>query len=250
MLKKIIFSVLFISGVTSSNLHSETLNLSTVAHSTSTEAVSAQTFIHNICKENFPSLQPEAFIYALSGYYKLRETGKIEQKRYLTIVDFSKPSDMERFFVIDLQNMKIAFKTLVAHGKNSGEVYAENFSNEPESFKSSLGFYLTGETYIGKNGLSLKLDGLEDGYNSNARERGVVIHAAEYVSSDYILSNGRLGRSQGCPALPAAYNDKIVHTIKGGSVLFIYNPNYSYLKHSKYLKIDDYDCLADLLSQK
>jgi hypothetical protein len=247
MWKKIIFSLLFISGVTSSNLHSETLNLATIENTSAVEAVSAQAYIQQICKEKFPSLNTEAFVYALSGYYKLKESGTINKQRYLTIVDFSKPSHMERLYVIDIQNMKLVHKSLVAHGKNSGEIYAENFSNEHESYKSSLGFYLTAETYIGKNGFSLKLDGLEDGYNSEARERGVVIHAADYVSHDYINSNGRLGRSQGCPALPDELNEKIIHTIKGGTVLFIYSPNYNYLKHSKFLKIDDYDCLAALL---
>ncbi len=218
-------------------------------NTTMVEAVSAQAFIQQICKEKFPALNAEAFIYALSGYYKLKEAGKVDKQRYLTIVDFSKPSDMERFFVLDLQNMKLTYKSLVAHGKNSGEVYAENFSNEEESFKSSLGFYLTAETYQGKNGFSLKLDGMENGYNSNARDRGVVIHAAEYVSQEYINSNGRLGRSQGCPALPVALNEKIIQAIKGGTVLFVYSPNYNYLKHSHYLKVDDYDCLADLLPE-
>ena len=120
------------------------------------------------------------------------------------------------------------FNTLVAHGRNTGEEFATSFSNQAESFKSSLGFYATGEIYNGKHGMSLKLDGLEKGINDNARERGVVIHAANYVSNSFIKNNKRLGRSLGCPAIPAESLNEIVNTIKNKSCLFIYHPSRSF----------------------
>ena len=117
------------------------------------------------------------------------------------------------------------FQTLVAHGRNTGEEFANEFSNQAESFKSSVGFYSTGEIYDGKHGMSLKLDGLEKGLNDKARERAVVIHGADYVSESFIKQNKRLGRSQGCPALPVEMNAKIINVIKDKSCLFIYHPS-------------------------
>jgi hypothetical protein len=116
---------------------------------------------------------------------------------------------------------KILFNSLVAHGKNSGDLYAEQFSNKNESFQSSLGFYITNETYIGEHGLSLKLDGLERNKNDNARNRAIVIHGADYVSNDFIKKHNRLGRSFGCPSLPTEVSEKIITTIKNKSCLFI-----------------------------
>jgi hypothetical protein len=113
---------------------------------------------------------------------------------------------------------------------------AEHFSNSPGSFASSPGFYITGETYIGKNGLSLTLDGIEKGINDKARERAIVMHGADYVSSDFVKTYGRLGRSQGCPAVPKELNKEIIQTIKGGSCLFIYVPKASYLSNSRIIK--------------
>ena len=120
----------------------------------------------------------------------------------------------------------------MAHGRNSGQEFARNFSNKVGSFKSSIGFYKTAETYTGKHGLSLRLDGLEYS-NSNARARAIVIHAADYVSTNFIEQNGRLGRSLGCPSLPKKDYHQVVHKIKNGSLLFIYYPEADYLKKSK-----------------
>jgi hypothetical protein len=128
-------------------------------------------------------------------------------------------------WVIDLEKNIVLFQTLVAHGRNTGEEYAKEFSNQAESFKSSIGFYATGEIYKGKHGLSLKLDGLEKGLNDNARKRAVVIHGADYVSESFIKQNKRLGRSQGCPAVPVEMNEKIINAIKDKSCLFLYHPS-------------------------
>lgn len=183
-------------------------------------------------------LSYEAFKAGLTGFYDLRSAGKISNPNIITIFDLSKSSKEERLFVLDLKNRKVLAKSLCSHGKNSGGIYANTFSNEPNSYMTSLGFYLTGETYDGKNGYSLKLDGLEANINDNARERGVVIHAADYCSFNFINSAGWLGRSQGCPALPIEKNEKIIQLIKNKSCFFIYAPDQYYVKKTKFNKTD------------
>lgn len=166
----------------------------------------------------------ESFSEALKGYYSLKEKG-IVKKEILTLIDFSISSNSKRLWVIDMSTNTILFHSLVAHGRNTGEEFANRFSNKNSSFQSSLGFYSTGEIYNGKHGLSLKLDGLEKGINCNARTRAVVIHGADYVSESFIKQNKRLGRSQGCPALPNHLTLPIINTIKDKSILFIYHPS-------------------------
>jgi hypothetical protein len=174
----------------------------------------------------------ESFSKALEGFYLLKEKGIIK-KDYLTIIDFSLSSKVKRMWVIDMNENKIVMNSLVAHGKNSGNDYANQFSNKNESNKSSLGFFATGESYLGKHGLSLKLDGLEDGVNSNARQRAIVIHGADYVSENFIRYHNRLGKSQGCPAVPIEMSKKIIQTIKDKSCLFIYHPSIEESVYSK-----------------
>ena len=123
--------------------------------------------------------------------------------------------------------------SVVSHGRNSGELYAKNFSNKPSSYKSSLGFYKTAETYHGKHGLSLRLDGLEKGFNDLARPRAIVIHGADYAREEFISAAGRLGRSLGCPALPSELSKEVIELIKEGSLLFIYGEDQDYLSNSK-----------------
>lgn len=179
---------------------------------------------------NLPNL--ESFSKALEGYYLLKEKGILEND-YLTIVDFSLSSKVKRMWVIDMDENKIIFNSLVAHGKNSGNDFANNFSNKNESNKSSLGLFLTGELYSGKHGLSLKLDGLEKGVNDNARQRAIVMHGADYVSQNFIKAHNRLGKSQGCPAIPIELSKKIIQTIKDKSCLYIYHPSKNTLESSK-----------------
>jgi hypothetical protein len=169
-----------------------------------------------------PSL--ESFKVAFEGFENLNSQNKLENS-ILTIIDFSLSSNTKRLWVIDMNSNEVLFHTLVAHGMNSGQEFATNFSNKSQSYKSSLGFYLTAEIYIGKHGSSLKLDGIEKGINDNARERAIVIHGADYVSEAFAENNGRLGRSQGCPALPSNLTSKIITKIKNKSVLFIYHPS-------------------------
>jgi len=181
-----------------------------------------------------PDLPLTAFQSSIEVYRRLAEEGQITNDRVITIIDFTKPSSQERLFVIDLVGEKIIFKSLVAHGKNSGENYATSFSNNPDSHQSSLGYYLTDKSYVGRHGYSLLLDGLEKGINDNARKRAVVIHGAEYVSQRYIVSNDRLGRSFGCPALPEETASEIIDTIQEKSLLFIYSTDRNYCKNSSF----------------
>jgi len=169
---------------------------------------------------------------ALAGYELLVKDKSVSRPDVITIIDFSLQSDMERLWVIDLRKGKVLFHCLVSHGRNSGELKAENFSNKPGSYASSPGFYVTGETYLGKHGLSLILDGLESGINDKARARAIVMHGADYVSNEFIRSHGRLGRSLGCPAVPVDLSEDIIKTIKGGSCLFIYAPHPGYTSKS------------------
>ena len=174
----------------------------------------------------------DCFSKAILGFNKIKKSRNIG-KDFLTIVDYSLPSTAKRLWIIDAKENKIVMNSLVAHGKNSGENYATSFSNKNESNKSSLGFFITGETYNGKHGLSLRLDGLERGVNDGARNRSIVMHAADYVSEAFAKTHHRLGLSHGCPALPPALNAKIIATIKGKSCLFIYHPSMDYSETTK-----------------
>lgn len=176
---------------------------------------------------NFALPQIDCFKKAMTGFYALKQKGLIE-KDILTVIDFSMSSTKKRMWVIDLVANKIIFNTVVSHGMKSGGEFATSFSNSVNSNKSSLGFYLTGETYIGKHGLSLKLDGQERGVNDNARARAVVMHGASYSNPSILRNQGFLGRSQGCPAIPEALKDQIINAVKGKSCLFIYHPSRAY----------------------
>lgn len=182
--------------------------------------------------EQYSGIDPQALQLALQGYFNLKRQGLIRREGILTLIDFDKPSDSERFFIIDVDNGRVLLSALVAHGKNSGEVYATNFSNRPGSNMSSLGFYLTDTTYFGRNGYSLVLKGLEYGLNDNAEQRSIVIHGAGYVSQDFIRKNGRLGRSEGCPALSYDSLQEAIDLIKDGSCLFIYHNEKDYASGS------------------
>ena len=177
-------------------------------------------------------LSQTAFEYAWRGYHHLLKKGSIRKKSVLSVIDFSQSSSEKRMYVIDVRHRRLLYRTYVAHGQNSGAEYAEAFSNEPESFKSSLGFYVTKTTYFGKNGLSLRLDGVDNGYNDMAMRRNIVLHGCSYVGDDYLESFGATGTSLGCPALPAAISGEIIHAVRGGSCLFIYHPTQEYLDHS------------------
>ena len=177
-------------------------------------------------------LDEQAFEYAWRGYHNLLSQGLIRKKNVLTICDFSQPSSSRRLYVIDVRHRKLLYQTFVAHGQNSGEEYATSFSNEPESFKSSLGFYLTSRTYRGKNGLSLRINGVDSGYNDMAAKRNIVLHGSNYVNPQYVSDFGTIGTSLGCPAMPTGISPRVIRTVKNGSCFFIYHPTTQYLEGS------------------
>jgi hypothetical protein len=180
-------------------------------------------------------LSKEAFIYAWKGYQQLLDKKMISHSNYLTICDFSQSSKQKRLYIIDVVNCKLITNTWVAHGRNSGGEYATSFSNQPESLQSSLGFYITSNTYIGEHGLSLRINGVDNGYNDKALERSIVIHGAAYVDGARLRNGMYMGRSYGCPAVPQKESTTIINTIKNGTCLFIYYPSRNYLLGSKIL---------------
>ncbi len=184
--------------------------------------------VYNEANLKHTNLDYTVFRKALVGYYNLLVKPAQPVKPIISVIDFSKSSRQKRLWVIDLKNKKLLFNTLVAHGRGTGSEYARFFSNEPNSFKSSLGFYLTSHTYYGKHGLSLKLNGLDKNFNTNANARAVVLHGADYVSESFIKQYGRLGRSLGCPALPVEVTTTIIQQIKNNSCLYIYAPDKTY----------------------
>ncbi|NLR90894.1 MULTISPECIES: murein L,D-transpeptidase catalytic domain family protein [Flammeovirga] len=187
--------------------------------------------------ENY-GLSFDAFLEGMTGYLNLINENKIKNTRVLSIVDFSQPSKNKRLYIFDLMKGELLINTYVAHGRNSGLMYAEKFSNIINSRKSSIGFYKAAETYRGKYGLSLKLDGLQRQLNHKARERAIVMHPAKYVSKHFLESNGYMGRSYGCPAVPYKEHKDIIQAIKGGSVFYIYT-NQEYKKEENLYSLPD-----------
>ena len=175
------------------------------------------------------------FNSALQGLKKLDSAGIISRDSLITIIDFSQPSNKKRLYVLDLASKQILFNTLVAHGRNSGKLWTNSFSNSLSSLKSSAGFYVTGETYMGDNGYSLRLEGLEKNINDNARARSIVMHGAPYVDQSSVNALGFLGRSWGCPAIPESLHEAIINTIKDGTCLFIYSLDKNYQRRSTLL---------------
>ncbi len=194
--------------------------------------------VYDQLRLNQTGLQKSVFEYALRGWQKISPG-----KSTLTIVDLSQPSTRKRLYVVDLIQKKLLFNTYVTHGRNSGDLLPDRFSNTQSSFQSSLGFYQTLNTYMGKHGLSLQLKGLEKGFNDNVFNRNIVLHGADYACEEFIRRTGRLGRSQGCPAVPYSDSKGIIQAVKGGTCLFVYSPNTAYLKQSAYLSSNSYTSL-------
>lgn len=202
---------------------------------TKSEAVSAVAVIYDSLQLEEYGLPNEAFEYAYKGHQYLLNKGVISNPGILTICDFSQSSRKKRLFVIDLKNFKVVQNTYVAHGKNSGLEFANSFSNKLESHQSSLGFYVTRETYQGGHGLSLRLDGVEKGINDRAYDRAIVVHGSDYIGDQRLQTSSFMGRSFGCPAVPANQVNKLIKTIKNGTCIFIYHPSKKYLDSSKIL---------------
>jgi len=190
--------------------------------------------IYNTAQLNETGLDLAVFQKAVTGYFNLKAANKVPQySSVITIVDLAKSSCTKRMWIVDLINKDLVLNTWVAHGNGSGDDLPKYFSNESDSHASSLGFYVTEGIYNGKHGRSLKLNGMDVGFNDNARARSIVVHAAPYVSQGSINQLGRLGRSEGCPAVSPRVAKRVINTIKGGSVLFINGNDRSY--SSKYL---------------
>ena len=216
-------------------------NITTVASSATNTAKSDVSTVEAASNLIYDSLQlgklgltKAAMLYAYKGQQYLAEKGLINKSDILTVCDFSQPSTKKRMYIIDVKNFKVLMNTYVAHGRNSGLEYAERFSNKMESLESSLGFYVTKNTYFGKHGLSLRLSGLERGINDNAEARDVVVHGAQYIGEQR-ADAAYMGRSFGCPAVPQVLASKVIDLIKDGTCLFIYHPSDDYLQNSTIL---------------
>ena len=218
-------------AVVSTTDFTASLTANKVAHAAATEAAELYSSWH--LAES--GLSQDAFEKAIIGYNNFEEKRMLHNERMLTIIDYSQPSSQKRLYVLDMTSGEIVFNTLVAHGRNSGLEYASDFSNINSSLKTSLGFYITMGTYMGGNGYSMKLMGCEKGINDNAYERAIVFHGADYVSNNFVRSNGYLGRSYGCPAVSIADNKKIIDRIKNGSCMFLYHPTKKYIERSRIL---------------
>ncbi len=202
-----------------------------VTHSLETEISS----LYDMMNLEQWGLSKRAFSYAYKGYITLVKKKIISRQQYLTICDFGQSSKNKRLYVLDMACNEVVVNTYVAHGRMSGGEYATRFSNRPRSNQSSLGFYKTMHTYHGEHGLSLRVKGLEAGYNDKAGPRAIVIHGADYIGDKWLERNSFMGRSYGCPAVPREESRDIINTIKDGSCLFIYYPSKSYLTGSKIL---------------
>jgi len=181
------------------------------------------------------SIETDVFDLALNAASCAVKSGAVKDPGTLTVIDYSKPSSERRLWVYDLRSRELLFEELVAHGQGSGANMAREFSNENETHRTSLGLFKTADTYVGKNGYSLRLDGLDRGVNDNARDRAIVMHGAPYVSEAFVKATGRLGRSWGCPAVSELVARKMIDTVKGGGLVFSYYPDAEWLKTSKFL---------------
>ena len=200
-----------------------------------TKAIKTALGIYQDMNLEAAGLNEEAFEYAFVGYERLRKRRLLHKTTVLSVCDFSQASSEERMYVIDILNKKLLYRTYVAHGINSGKDYANSFSNRQNSYKSSLGFYITKQSYYGDNGLSLRIQGMDRGFNDLAGRRNIVIHGAPYVSTRILKKYGVMGTTFGCPAIPDDMSSKIIPVIKKGTCFFIYYPSQRYLTASSVL---------------
>ncbi|MBM4265436.1 MAG: murein L,D-transpeptidase catalytic domain family protein [Deltaproteobacteria bacterium] len=181
----------------------------------------------------------DALALALESVRCAQSAGHGRKASRLALIDYRVPSLQERLWIIDLATGRIVFRDHVAHGRGTGENLAQHFSNKPGSHQSSLGLFLTNEIYQGRNGYSLRMDGLEPGVNDQARERAIVMHGASYVDPIGGKTRGRLGRSWGCPAVRTEVAHPIIDALAGGQFLFAYYPDETWVSSSRFLQCDD-----------
>ena len=234
----------------------QVMTVRTASANTVVSTTTIDNYIENIYSQidfkGSTKVSEEVFKHAYKGYLNLLNAGKLSKKNIITICDFSLSSTKKRMWVIDLKTKKVILNDYVAHGQGSGKEYATVFSNTENSHQSSLGFYVTGNIYSGEHGASLKLHGMDNGYNSAAYNRAIVIHGADYVCTDLIKAQNYLGRSWGCPAVSNQVVKKLIHTINDGSCLFIYASNKKYLAKGYWLNkkietLPEQDIVDDLM---
>ena len=182
------------------------------------------------------SVKPAVLDLALGAAACAVRSGVVDSPATLTVIDYSLPSTAKRMWVYDLNTRSLVFEELVAHGSGTGDNFATSFSNNPDSHQTSLGLFVTDEPYVGKNGYSLRMDGLDAGINDRARERAIVIHGADYVSDSFAKAQGRLGRSWGCPAVRGVVARSLIDRVRGGGLVFAYYPDPQFLADSKYVQ--------------
>jgi len=185
-----------------------------------------------------PAANPKVLELAARAAECARKQGVLDGFRHLAVIDYSLPSTQPRLWVFDLERGRLMFQELVAHGRNTGEAKAERFSNVEGSHMSSIGLFKTLQPYYGSNGYSLRLSGLDPGFNDNALARAIVMHGAPYVSEAIAERLGRLGRSWGCPAVRPEVARTVIDTLKGGALLFAYYPDRKWLNESPYFQCD------------
>jgi len=234
ILRFILLSLL-IMGFSRSEAHPRPTENSHVFRLERDKAIKTAISIYKEIGLDSAGLSQEAFEYAYIGYERLRKRHLLHKTTILSVCDFSQPSSEERMYVIDIFNKRLLYRTFVAHGINSGNEYANSFSNRQHSWKSSLGFYITRQAYYGDNGLSLRIQGMDLGFNDMANHRNIVIHGAPYVSTRILKKYGVMGTTFGCPAIPDDMSSKIIPVIKKGSCFFIYYPSQRYLAQSSVL---------------
>jgi hypothetical protein len=237
-MRYLLFILLILCLVIWRPLSFSTKNANNIAAITTTTTVSAPTNwlekTSQLILEHASNINPKVLKVGLTAYQKARDAG-LDDKEVLTIIDYSKPSSERRLWVIDLKTGTVLFNTWVAHGKNSGDKNSTSFSNSPQSLKSSIGVYVTDEVYSGHHGSSLRVQGLEPGFNNNALKRDIVFHGAAYVGEDIAKSRGMLGRSWGCMAVAFNTIQPLIKVIKDHTLVVAYYPDQNWLKHSSFL---------------
>lgn len=236
-MRALFYPALFVLAIGVSTGAREDAAATAAAAATSTAGAAAGTAVATSVwgRSSRGSIDGRVFELALGATQCAVRSGAITDPSTLTVIDYSKPSTERRLWVYDLRSHELLYEELVAHGQGSGDNLARVFSNEPDTHASSLGLFLTGDTYVGRNGYSLRLKGLDEGFNHRAGERAIVMHGAPYVSDDFVKKNGRLGRSWGCPALREGVAREVIDRVRGNGILFAYYPNQAWLDSSKYL---------------
>jgi hypothetical protein len=229
MLKKILSLLVVFLGLTSYSLADSAQDMQ---YQAATANIDQQTHVLAAKAHN---INPTVLKLALEAYYAAKQKGVSVTKPILSVIDYSLPCTAKRFWVFDLASGKVLFNSLVAHGQSSGGIYTTSFSNQAGSLESSMGLYLTENTYIGHRGYTLTIKGLDRGFNDQAESRRIVLHGAWYVSEELARTQGRIGRSWGCPAIEPNLAVPVINTIKNGSLLFAYYPNKNWLSKSAYL---------------